>query len=335
MTSGSPRILLVRLGALGDVVHAMPAAAALRRAHPDARIDWLIDPRYADLAGRLRGLDGVIPIDPRGPRRAFLATVAGLRAAAYDAAVDFQGLVKSAVLARASRARRVIGFPRAHLREPIARAFYTQTVDPGTAAHVIHKNLALAAALGADPSRVEFPLRDAVDESPAWRPFVDRPYLLVNPGAAWPNKRWPPLQFGRVAAALAHRASLTPLVLWGPGEAPLAQAVADASDGTARVLPATGLSDILALARGARLMISGDTGPLHLAGAVGTPIVSIFGPTRADRNGPWNPADIALSRFDGCGCHYERRCRRGTPCIDSVSVDEVVEAALRRMGADG
>jgi ADP-heptose:LPS heptosyltransferase len=157
--------------------------------------------------------------------------------------------------------------------------------------------------------------------------------VLLNPGAAWPNKRWPPERFGALAAAIRERRGLRSVVLWGPGEEALAAAVVDASKGAAQAAPPTTIVDIVALARGAHLMISGDTGPLHIAGAVGTPIVALFGPTRAERNGPWSPADISISRFSQCACHYERRCRRTQPCIDDITVDTVIDAVERRVAA--
>src|SRR5262249_7657492 len=140
------------------------------------------------------------------------------------------------------------------------------------------------------------------------------PFALINPGAAWPNKRWPPEKFGEVAAFLNEVRGLRAVVLWGPGEAPLAQAVVDASSGTARLAPPTRLGDVLALARAAHLMISGDTGPLYVAAAVGTPTVAIFGPTDPDRNGPWSEQDVVVSRYTTCGCHYDRRCHEPVWC---------------------
>jgi heptosyltransferase I len=180
--------------------------------------------------------------------------------------------------------------------------------------------------LGVEDKTVRFPL----DVSP--RATRD-PYVLINPGAAWPNKRWPPDRFGALAAAIRERHGLRSLVLWGPGEETAAAAVVASSRGAAEQAPATSITDILAVAKGASLMVSGDTGPLHIAGAVGTPIVALFGPTRAERNGPWSPADITISRFDRCVCHYERRCRRDRPCIDDITVEEVVAAVERRVAA--
>jgi ADP-heptose:LPS heptosyltransferase len=123
------------------------------------------------------------------------------------------------------------------------------------------------------------------------------------------------------------------MILWGPGEEHLAAAVVAASRGAAQAAPPTTITDILSLAQAAHLMISGDTGPLHLAGAVGTPIVALFGPTRAERNGPWSSSDLSISRYDQCVCHYERRCRRDQPCIDEISVETVIDAVERRVAA--
>jgi lipopolysaccharide heptosyltransferase I len=336
------RFLIVRLGSLGDVVHAIPTAAALREAFPRARIDWMVDPAYNEFLGLTTCIDRRIPVDPRafrrGPaRRQLRETVRSLREVGYDAVLDLQGLLKSAVLARSVRGRRTIGFPRRHLREPLARFFYTSTADPGDAAHVIHKNLALLAALGVHEPALRFPL--AIPRTPAVAAVLERygagGYALLNPGAAWPNKRWPPARFGAVAAALEGEFGLKSLVLWGPGERELAVETVEAARGVAEAAPPTTLVDLVGLAAGARLCLSGDTGPLHIAGAVGTPQVALFGPTRAERNGPWGAEDVAISRVDRCECVYKRRCRRASPCIDEIGIEEVVAAARRRLAARG
>jgi heptosyltransferase-1 len=160
-------------------------------------------------------------------------------------------------------------------------------------------------------------------------------YALINPGAAWPNKRWPPERFGALAAAMRERWALRSVVLWGPGEESLASAVVSASSGGAELAPRTTITDLFSIAKGARLLVSGDTGPLHIAAAVGTPVVALFAPSNPERNGPWSPADIALSRYDGCSCHYERRCRRADPCINEIATGDVVAAVERRIVARG
>jgi len=337
VTERTPKFLLVRLGSLGDVIHAIPSAAALRARYPSAQIDWLVDPRYTSVLQLVEGLSDAIPVNPRKSVAALLGTIGRLRRAAYDAVVDLQGLLKSAVLARAAGARRVIGFPREHLREPAARFFYSETADPGRDPHVIHKNLALMRALGVEDLRVSFPLKlprtmtgDTVGER-----FGPEGYALINPGAAWPNKRWPPQRFGALAVEIRERIGVRSLVLWGPGEEAIASLVVNASRGAAELSPRTEIVDIFAIARRAKLMVSGDTGPLHIAAAVGTPVVALFGPTFADRNGPWSSDDITISRATRCVCHYERKCRLVQPCIDDIAVDEVVSAAEHRVAARG
>jgi ADP-heptose:LPS heptosyltransferase len=354
----APRILIVRLGALGDLIHALPALAALRDAWPDARLDWLVDGRYAGVLRFIRGCDHAFVIGktaavpggtPQPGAPAFTAypglggawrAIQELRALRYDAALDLQGLIKSAALARASGAARVIGFSTDTLREREARFFYSEAAVPEAGAHVVRKNLAPVRALGINPGPLRFPIDAPLDERIA--AALPRPegggsprFAILNPGAGWPNKRWPPDRFGAVAAFLKLRFDLPSLVSWGPGERPLAEAVVAASAGAARVAPDTTLGDVIALAKRATLFVGGDTGPLQIAAAVGTPIVSMFGPTSPARNGSWSPADIGLSRFDTCECHHKRQCRRPTNCIDEISVEEVTGAIERRLEARG
>ncbi len=329
-------VLIVRLGSLGDVIHGIPTAAALRHHFPDARLDWMVDLRYVELLELVEGIDRCIPFDPRALARGVDAwsVLARLRRTRYDAVIDLQGLLKSAVLARLVGARQTIGFPATHLREPHARFFYTDTPDPGPSAHVIQKGLGLLRPLGITAPAVRFPLRippSATSAQVAAGHGRDG-YVLLNPGAAWPNKRWPPTRFGAVAAAIRRDYGVRSVVMWGPGEAPLAEAVVDASEGAADAAPPTTIADIVAMAHGARLMVSGDTGPLHVGGAVGTPLVALFGPTQPERNGPWAPGDVTLSRVATCSCFYERRCKKAVPCIDDISVDEAVQAVRRRLG---
>ncbi len=336
--------LIVRLGALGDIVHAIPFAAALREAMPAAQIDWLVDPRYRELLDLVPVLNRRIPLSTRGlsqsrGRQQLYAALRDLRATRYDVVFDLQGLIKSAVLARAADAEQTVGFTKEYLREPMARWLYTRRRGPRQAGHVIRQNLALLSAIQLDDGRIRFPLTvppspiaDAARERLGTGP--DRQFIVVNPGAGWPNKQWPPTSYGAVAAALLANHGLRTLVLWGPGEQVLGQAVVEAAGDAAELAPPTGLRDLVALAGAATLFISGDTGPLHIAVAVGTPLVALFGPSRADRNGPIAPNDLVLSRAQVCRCLYERRCRLARPCLHDISVEEVVDAAGRRLAAE-
>jgi len=348
-----PRFLIVRLGALGDIVHAIPVAAALRRACPGSRIDWLVSARHREILDLVPVIDRRLVMHDR-PRRArrseaeahgvsLLGAIRELRQARYDVAIDLQGLIKSALLARSSGAPRVVGFVASYAREALARALYTDAHDPGRGGlydrretrHVVDINLGVLTTLGIGAAAPEFPIEAVV--SPAARQIQDRTsgrYALVNPGAAWPNKRWPPARLAEIAMCLRERHGVTPVVMWGPGEEALAHAVVAASGGAALLSPATTIADLVALARGAVLMVSGDTGPAHIAAAVGTPLVGIYGPTRPARNGPISPRDITISRDEVCRCHHLRRCTQRRMCLLDVGVEEVAGAIERRLAIE-
>ena len=341
------KILIVRLSALGDIVHALPVLASLKRAWPHVEVDWLVEERYAPILALARPLHRRIIVrastsrelpdaDLFGGPLGYVRAAMFLRAQRYDAALDLQGLIKSAVWARLSGARRVIGFDRAHLREPLAAALYSETVVPADAPHVIQKNLSILSALEVPAGPVELPLAPAfsADTTTTTGAAGGRGrYIVLNPGAAWPNKRWPPERFGALAEALRDRTGLPSLVTWGPSERALADAIVVASRGAATPAPATSVADLAVLLRDAALVVSGDTGPLHIAAAMGAPLLGLYGPTWPERNGPWDPRDEVISRAAVCVCHHKRRCLRGAPCIDEITVDEVLAAALRRLNA--
>ena len=339
------RILIVRLSALGDIVHAIPVLAAIARQWPAARVDWLVEHAYAPILSLVKGLHRRVVV--RGPHTAetpdtisfgglaaYASAASHLRAQRYDAALDLQGLIKSATWARISGAERVIGFAPAQLREPLAGRLYSETVLPPDRVHVIQKNLSLLHALGVDTGPVELPLAPAAGTpTMAAIAAVGGPgqYVVLNPGAAWPNKRWPAERFGALAAAVLERRGLRSVVTWGPSERDLADAVCRASNGAAQPAPPTSIADLAVVMRDAALVISGDTGPLHIAAAMGAPLVGLYGPTWPERNGPWHPDDVVISRAGKCVCHHKRRCLRGSPCIDDIAIGEVIDAAERRL----
>jgi lipopolysaccharide heptosyltransferase I len=326
--------LIVRLGALGDLIHTLPAAAAIRSAFPETRIDWLVDERHRELLDLVPIIDRRLAIRTSSAA-SLVEAIRELRRTRYDVAFDFQGLLKSAVLARASGASRVIGFPAPLLRERTARVFYTETAGVD-AAHVIRKNLSLLQAVGIQHSPIEFPIEIRKPEIAGTAGnrlgIGDRePFAIMNPGAAWPNKRWPTVYFAEVAASLKKRHGLSSVVLWGPGEERLAQDVVDASQGAAALSPQTTLADLVSLARAAVVMVSGDTGPIHVAGAVGTPLIGIYGPTSPERNGPWASRDLTASRFDLCQCRYQRQCHAKSWCLLEISPREVIDLVDERL----
>jgi heptosyltransferase I len=343
------RVLIVRMGALGDIIHTLPLLAALRTNRPDVSVDWLADARYSSVLDLVDGLHQRVIVRARSnivaPDEVRFAGVPGmatalryLRAQRYEAAIDLQGLIKSAAFARGSGARRVIGFEAPLLREPAARWLYRETVHCPTEAHVVAKNLSVLAAFGLPVADPQFLWRQVPSDAPASvlrEPRVARAvgFAVLNPGAAWPNKRWPPALFGALAALLGERLNLASVITWGPSDREDADAVVAASRGHAVLSPPSALHDLLALARHARLFVSGDTGPLHMAASVGAPLVALFGPTRPERNGPWNDADESVSRAATCVCIHKRRCLRGNACIEEIGLEEVYAACARRIGA--
>lgn len=334
---GAGRLLIVRLSAIGDIVHTLPAAAALTAARFE--VIWAVQPGGLPLVAGNPAVAATVKVPASRPFRpgALLQAVRRLKAARVGTALDFQGLWKSAFWARASGARRRIGWNAAARREPASAMLLTERHElPASAVHVLDKNLALLAALGIEAiGRREFPLpaheREAarVDRELAVL-ALERPVLL-HPGGGWTTKLWPPELYGELASRLARRGIPT-LVSWGPGERGLAERVVAASGGTAIACFPCGLVEFAALAGRARAIVAADTGPLHLACAVGLPAVALFGPTDAARNGPWSPADLVLSRRPPCFPCHRRECATHRGVLSSLPAEEVEQALLERIG---
>lgn len=336
------RFLIVRLGALGDIVHAVPVAAALRRAFPQAQIDWVVSAKHEEILGFVNGVTSRIVVRPStgSAGLSLPAAIRAIRRAKYDVTLDLQGLLKSGVIARGSGAARVIGFVPRYLREPLAAMCYTEQYDPGGEGlhapseqrHVTTINLGMLRLLGVTDDAPTFPFELPTSTvATQVRDTVAGPYALLNPGAAWPNKRWPAERFAAVARGVFERRGLRSVVLWGPGERDLAEEISAQTGSAALMTPETRIGDIMVLARGAELMVSGDTGPTHIGAAMGVPIVGIYGPTRPERNGPWDPADLTVSRATTCRCHHRRRCHAARWCLLDIPVEEVLDAVERRL----
>jgi heptosyltransferase I len=337
------RILIVKLGAIGDVVHTLPALAALRRAMPNAHIGWVVERGGA--AKLLRdnpALDELIEVDTRGWRKDLLGqdTRAAIKASlsqlrGFDVALDFQGLLKSGMMAWLSRAPRRIGFGKEALREAASAYFLTETVNVDDDDHIIKKNLQLVAHLGvAINGAYEFPLGISFTEQQfAAQQIAARGgnVAIINPGGGWPTKLWNVEGFAAIADRLYEAYGWRSVVTYGPGEESLANSVvAHSRSGAVELLDST-LKEFFALAQQAKLFIGGDTGPLHLAAAAGTPIVGIYGPTPARRNGPFAPADVIVERFDlDCRVDCFRRSCSHISCMN-IPVEAVWQQVVQRV----
>ena len=364
------RILIVKLSSIGDVVHTLPAAATLRRGFPEAHIAWAVERRAGAILKDSPIIDDLIEIDSRAWRSHWhspgtlgniSSTLRSLRGSSpgapgdpFDVTIDFQGLIKSGLLALASGAPRRMGFETRELRESASRLFLTEQVETSHLRHVIDKNLALAHRVLADSSQhsfdssstsrakvaaedttrsYEFPISvSSEDEEFADRAVGGgkRPFAIVNPGGGWSTKLWEPARYGHVADWLNSECGIKSIITFGPGEEQLAHLVAEASrSGEATPLPST-LKQFVALARRARLFIGGDTGPLHLAAACGTPIVGIYGPTAPARNGPFDTHDITVGRDLWCRADCHKRTCWHWECME-ISVGEIEKAITRRL----
>lgn len=341
MTDPAQRFLIVRLSSIGDIVHALPAAAALAETFPRAQIDWVVERRHALLLEGNPHLHRIVVLDTLGWRGHLNSSttwseiqngLSELRQTSYEAALDFQGLWKSAVVARLSRARERIGFAEAWLREPSAAVLYTQRVSPREHIHVVEENLALVEWVGAHTRCWQFPLPWS-DEDDA---YVDTQlaalgagnFIIVNPGGGWRSKCWSPQNYSALIRCWEDARKERIVLTGSPAEEPLIREIMDnAGSQHARYLPTT-LVQFIALARRARLFIGGDTGPLHLAAAVGTPIVGIYGPTDPVRNGPFAADDIALSN-QGLINHTRRGAHQ--EYLPGISVEAVAAAAEERL----
>jgi heptosyltransferase-1 len=349
-TANIERLLIVRLSAMGDVIHTLPAAQALRKAFPNATIGWVIEERWAELlcapGTPRRGprsaqrplVDWIHPVNLTAWRRS-LFTISSLqqiaqgwndvRSARYDVAVDLQGAIRSAVLARWAGARTVYG--ASEPRESPASLWYTRRVV-ARGAHVVEQNLSVAEAVAGKKlsvPRVEFP-RDVEAERRIGGQLLKegiKEFAILNPGAGWGAKRWPAERYGLVARALA-KDGVRALLNYGPGEGNLAREAEAASEGAARPMQCS-ITELIALTRRTRLFIGGDTGPLHLAAALRVPVVGIFGPTDPARNGPYQTSDAAQSivlRNPASPTTHARRAQPDKGLLE-IGVDSVVEAA--------
>jgi len=331
-----PRFLLVRLGSMGDVIHAIPAASALRDTFPGARIDWAVEPVWTRLLEGNTDLNEVISVE-RKSTGGIIATVRKLRAAKYSCSIDFQALYKSALLSFASGAPRRIGFQSSYAREGLASHFYTDRLNP-RGAHKVEHNLTLAQAAGARNSTPRFPLAVCpADDERVARELADLKlahFFVLNPGGGWLSKCWPAERYGELHHILAERYGWRSVVTFGPGEEGLAREVVETGGDPPPVAIALDLGPLMALMRRAKFVVSADTGPLHLASALGTPVVGLFGPTDPSRNGPYgyDPSrDIVLRNPRNCETTY-RRGKTFSPAMLSITVQQVAKAIANQWG---
>ena len=338
--STSPRLAIVRLSAIGDVIHGLPVLCALRQRFPEARIAWVVETRAAALLRGHSALDELITV-PRGwlkSPQAVWDLRCRLRQFRPQVTIDLQGLTKSAIAARLSGAAVRIGFGDEKGRE-LSWWLNNRLVRAGSP-HIIDSNLELLRPLGIESPAVRFDIPETPDDRESAERMIREAgltggFAVINPGAGWPSKLWPADRYAALARHLGSALGLRSLVVWaGQQERGWAEEIVAGSESFGHLAPNTTLTELAALARRARLFVGSDTGPLHLAAAVGTPCVGLYGPMPAQRNGPYGSVHVAIQKM-----HFEgkSRQRRSAPAtlMEAIAVEHVAAACdqiLARLG---
>lgn len=306
------RILIVRLGAMGDILHALPAVAALQQSFPQCRISWAVKPRFRELLDGAGLAAEIIPID-RSSYSGVREAAFRLRGGAFDLAIDFQGLVQSALVATVSGAGTILGFDAAHVRERPAALFYSQHAAT-RAVHVVDMNLDLAAAAGARPRTIEFPLPPGAAEGH----LPDEPFVLAAPFAGWASKQWPLEHYAHLCARLRNELGVALVLNGAPSQA------AELARVPGAVVHISSISGLIDATRRAAATLGVDSGPMHLGAALGRPGVAIFGPTDPARNGPYSPR-VRVLRSPTAQTSY-RRGGEIDPAMRTISPNQVFDA---------
>lgn len=323
-----PRILITRLSAIGDSILTLPLLCALRQSLPDSYLGWLTEPGAAQLLEGHAALDELIVV-----RKRWLKSLRGwyqiyrLRKARFDVVIDPQGLTKSAIIAWLAGVPMRIGFAAPRAREA-SSMWYTHRVAP-RATHIVDSQLELLGPLGITPRRVEFGLPDYYQEMQRMDHFLagafgGDAFVVIHPGASWPSRRWPPDRFAQVARHLWHSHRLMSLVVWGNDpERQWAEEIVAENCGHSRLAPSTTLRELACLLRRAAFVVAGDSGPLHIAVAAGTPVVGLFGPTDARQTGPYG----MRHRVVQSPVAVPTRLRRTSPAaMEAIAVETVCAA---------
>ncbi len=340
------RVLIIKLGSIGDIIHTLPSLAGMRRALPDAHISWVAEEKSAEI---LRGnpmIDELIEVDTHSLRGGRIVEemllgasrqIKELRQHEFDLSIDFQGLWKSAMIGKLSRAGRRWGFSRESLREPASRILLTDTVKTPRQINVIEKNLALAAGaldIAVPTDNFEFPIATADEHTSEAAAIIETAggdFAVLNPAGGWVTKLWHAEKFGQLADKLWEEKGLISIVATGPKEAELANRVEANNLSGKLVITQPSLKGFYELVKHARVYVGGDTGPTHLAVAAGAPVVGLFGPTEWWRNGSTNLEDICVQRTDiDCRVDCHRRTCSKWICMDT-DVETVFAAVSERI----
>jgi len=340
------KILIVKLSSIGDIVHTLPTLAAIVRALPEAEISWAVEKSSSEILRDNKLIKNLIEIDTRSLRgekiiEKFLTETSkqfrDLRSFEFDAALDFQGLLKSAAVAKFSKAARRYGFSKPNLREPASRFLLTDCIEVERNLHVIRKNLTLAEnalKFSAPENNFEFPIFTQTEHKREAEEIIAHTgenFAILNPAGGWATKLWHAEKFGELADRLWEENNLVSVVTTASNERDLAEKVLKNSKSGKVLLAQPSLKGFYELAKRTEIYVGGDTAPTHLAVAAKAPLVGIFGPTEWWRNGSPNADDICIERNDiACRTDCHRRACDNWICMN-IEVETVLQAIQKRL----
>ena len=340
-SNSQKKFLIIKLSSLGDVVHALPTAHNLRREFPEAFIAWVIEEHYQELLHDNPDIDEVFPIRTKFWRKNWnwetlkeiLQKIKSLRKHKFDVAFDFHGLIKSGLIAIFSGARVKVGFHRKNCKETISSLFTNKKCHYiGKGTHVIDMYLTLVqSALSTQKQVKQFPLPSV--PSPQVDDFfqnnselTDKPIIGINSGAGFESKLWDLERFAKLADRIAVEMNCSILLTWGPGEEQKTKQIAASMKQKCWIAPPTTIKESISLYKYLTLLVSCDSGPLHLCAALGIPTVSLFGPTDPLRNGAYGIHHRTVYKLLPCSFCWKRKCPLGTnECMKQMTIDEVFE----------
>lgn len=343
MNSAVENVLVVKMSAIGDVIHALPVSYAIKETFPDCHLTWVVENSCRDLVTHNPYIDEVIAF-PKGDFRSVSGLIHNLpplkqqlRARCYDAALDLQGLFKSAVIVYLSQAKQTLGF--CNMRE-LSSLVSPPVCGPHRQGHIVERYLDVARALGCVVNEVRFPIQITADEATQAKNIarhaglsLDKPYVVLAPGANWANKRWPPAYFAEVCNQLAEH-HVIPVLIGAASDQLLADAItAHTTVPPIDLIGDTSLMELATIIRRCQAFVGGDTGPLHLAAALGRPVVGLYGPTDTNRNGPYGRYHFTHTIPADCAGCWKRQCPKKIDClaqIPSAAVWHSIESLLTR-----
>ncbi len=327
-------VLIIKLSAIGDVIHALPVSHAIKETYPDAHITWVVEPPAYNLLTNNPYIDEIILFHKKefrsweGFRKNFPDFSAKLREKHYDVVLDLQGLAKSGIIAFLARGKKKIG--TCDMRE-MSQYISKPTIGANAQGHIVERYLDVARAIGCRADNVVFPIYPTEeDEKNAHRYLREEgrlkgDYIVLAIGANWPNKCWPAANFARLADLL-YILGTKPVLVGDKEDEKRAKEIHKKMRSTAlNLVGKTTLKELAVVIRGARAFVGGDTGPTHLAAGLGIPTIEIMGPTDAKRNGPYGQSENAIEIETDCKHCWKHKCRKGIECLEEITPQQILE----------